>query len=667
MVSLNSVRFQRQVARLLDELEDALVARDWGEVQNFCYDVLALEPDNVDARAFLAAAKRALRNSGSDHPTRDSKSSSSSSVDLTPVSSDDLKVLINERYTLGDMIGEGARKRVYIADDSLLDRQVAFALIKTETLDPISRQRITLEAQAMGRLGSHPNIVTVFDFGEYMPDDSDGMQPYLVTELMGRGDVARLIEETTNNRPPFEDIVRVGIQASRGLDFAHSNGIVHRDVKPGNIWLTVDGIAKIGDFGLAVSRGKDRVTQAGNIVGTVTYMPPEQATGGDVTPQADLYSLGIVLYEMVCGRPPFLGYDPSSVLRQHIETPPVTPTWHNPHCPKPLEALILRMLAKEPSRRPDSAADVIKALESLNLETAKSRSNGSMSSASNPENISDESLHGAPAGVFVGREEQMDVLRAGLEGAMSGRGRFLMIEGDKGIGKSRVAQELAAYAETRNAKVLWGHGYEEGGMPSYWPWVQAIRSYVRHSETEALEREMGAGAPEIAVVVADVRQRLVGLEPPPDLNDLEQSRFRLSDAIATFLRNASDSQPLVIVLDDLQWADEPTILFLRFLVSEMANMRVLLIGTTRPSASVPDSHPLTEALVHFKRRRLLQRVLLSDLSLNEVELFIEGNYGVELSPGLIKGLYSQTRGNPQALSEVAGTLVQQASRNRGYG
>ena len=108
-------------------------------------------------------------------------------------------------------------------------------------------------------------------------------------------------------------------------------------------------------------------------------------------------------------------------------------------------------------------------------------------------------------------------------------------------------------------------------------------------------------------------------------------------------------------------------LLLRFLVSEIVNMRVLLIGTMRPGTTIPDSHPLNEALVHFKRRRLLQRVILSNLSLNEVERFVEGNYGVELSPGLIKGLHSQTHGNPQGLTDVASTLVQQASRTRGYG
>lgn len=484
---------------------------------------------------------------------------------------------------------------------------------------------------------------------------------------MGRGDVARLIEDAPSSRLPFEGVLQIGIQVCRGLDFAHSNGIVHRDVKPGNIWLTADGIAKIGDFGLAMSRDKSRVTQAGNIVGTVTYMPPEQATGGEVTPQADLYSLGVVFYEMACGRPPFVGHTPSSVIRQHIETPPVTPTWHNPRCPKPLEALILRMLDKEPSRRPDSAADVIRAIESINPDTLKSRVNRSKPDGDTGSMADKESVHGAPAGVFVAREEQMDVLRAALEGAMAGRGRFLIIDGERGIGKTRVAEEIGAYAETRGAAVLWGRTYEDKVTPSYWPWVQAVRSYVRHTEPEQLREEMGAGASEIAVVVADVRQRLVGIDPPPDLNDLEQYRFRLFDALTDFLRNASESQPLVIVLDDPQWADEPTVLLLRFLVSEVSAMRVLLIGTIRSDTDLPGSHPLSEALTPFKRRRMLQRVLLSSLTLGDVERFIEGNYGVTLSPVLIKGLYSQTKGNPQALPEVASTLVQQACRNRGYG
>ena len=142
---------------------------------------------------------------------------------------------------------------------------------------------------------------------------------------------------------------------------------MHRDLKPGNVWLTEEGTSKIGDFGLAVALDRSRLTREGMMVGTVVYMPPEQAMGGEMTPRSDLYSLGAMLYEMVTGRPPFLGDDSVAIIAQHINTPPVAPTWHNPQCPRPLDALILRLLAKDPAERPASASDVTTALEGVGL------------------------------------------------------------------------------------------------------------------------------------------------------------------------------------------------------------------------------------------------------------------------------------------------------------
>ena len=657
MTLLSSVRVQRQVVRLLGELEEAVISRRWEAVRDTSLDVLALEPQNVDAQAFLAAAKRALREVGSHDSSTGVGSNSFLAVDHSEASG----AVVNGRYVLGRMIGEGARKKVYEARDSLLDRDVAIAIVKIETLDAVSRQRITLEAQAMGRLGSHPHVVTVFDFGEYEPEGSNEPHPYMVTELMRLGDVAGMIENAPEGGLSLDDVVRVITQVCHGLDFAHANGIVHRDVKPGNIWLTKDGTAKIGDFGLAKSRNRAQVTQSGNIVGTVTYMPPEQITGGEVTPRADLYALGVVLYEMVCGRPPFMGYDTPSVVRQHLETEPVSPTWHNPRCPRPLEALILRMMAKDPKRRPRSAAEVIKALESIQSGGTPSRRNGSSSGRTKSMSVSTESLNGDFGGVFVGRGEQMDVLRAGLEGTMSGRGRFLMIEGEQGIGKSRMAHEVSVYAEERGAKVLWGTADEAGASTAYWSWAQAIRTHVQNTEAEQLKREMGDGASDIAVIVADVRQKLVGLNRPPDTDDSQQPSFRLYEAVTSFLKAASDDCPLVIVFDDVQRADDSTLALLRFIVPELSTMRVLLVGTMLASSTLPSSHPLTEILTYFKRRRLLQRVLLSELSMNELESIVRHNYGVSLSPTFIKGIYSQTKGNPLALSEVANTLLPQVS------
>ena len=391
----------------------------------------------------------------------------------------------------------------------------------------------------------------------------------------------------------MEDVVRVAIQVCLGLDFTHANGIVHRDVKPGNIWLTKDGTAKIGDFGLAKSRNRARVTQSGNIVGTVTYMPPEQIAGGEVTARSDLYALGVVLYEMVCGRPPFMGYDTPSVVRQHLETEPVSPTWHNPRCPRPLEALILRMMSKDPKRRPRSAADVIKALEGIQLGGTRSRRNGSSSGGARSMSVSTESLTGDFKGVFVGRG------RADGRSASRSRGddvRTRTVPHDRRRARYREEQNgltnWPCYAEERGAKVLWGWADEAGASTSYWAWVQAIRSHVQDTDAEQLKREMGEGASEIAVIVADVRQKLVGLEPPPDMDDPQQPSFRLYDAVTSFLKEASDECPLVIVFDDLQRADDSTLALLRFIVPELSTMRVLLVGTMLPSSTLPNSHPL---------------------------------------------------------------------------
>jgi len=516
-----SDRIQGHIERLLLEVDDAVSKLDWVEVRDRAQAILAFDPGHVDALAFITAAERALGFHEAD-AIESATPASASSMPTTFSTSDQPTAFANGRYLVKKFLGEGGKKRVYLAQDTLLDREVAFALIKTEGLDEVSRTRITREAQAMGRLGSHPHIVTVFDLGEH-----EG-QPYMVTELMEGGDVEGVIEEATDHRLPLEQAIDIAKETCRGLEFAHSRGIVHRDLKPGNVWLTGDGVAKIGDFGLAVAIDRSRLTTEGMMVGTVSYMPPEQAMGGEVTPRADMYSLGAMLYEMVTGRPPFLGDDSVAIIGQHINTPPVAPTWHNGQCPRSLEALILRLLAKDPSERPASASDVLAALDGLDL---------TVSGESSVEEA--QPLDSLAGGVFVGRQREMGELKACLEDALSGRGRLVTLVGEPGIGKTRTAQELATYAGLRSAQVLWGRCYEEQGMPPYWPWVQAIRSYVREHEPDQLRSEMGAGAADIAEVVSDVKERLPDLKPLPQLDNPEQARFRLFDSITAFLKSAS--------------------------------------------------------------------------------------------------------------------------------
>jgi eukaryotic-like serine/threonine-protein kinase len=260
---------------------------------------------------------------------------------------------VDGRYQVKKFLGEGGKKKVYLAYDTVLDRDVAFALIKIEKLDDASRMRISREAKAMGKLGDHPNVITIYDFGQ------EGEQPYVVLPLMPGGDVEGLIEKAPEHRLPIEQATKIVREVCKGLEHAHAKGIIHRDIKPGNVWLSGDGTAKVGDFGLALAVDVSRLTGEGMMVGTYYYMPPEQALGGEVTPRADLYSLGAMLYEMVTGRPPFMGDDTVAIIGQHINIPPVSPNWHRPDLPPPLAALIMRLLEKDPQKRPATAKEVL--------------------------------------------------------------------------------------------------------------------------------------------------------------------------------------------------------------------------------------------------------------------------------------------------------------------
>jgi serine/threonine protein kinase/tetratricopeptide (TPR) repeat protein len=655
-----SERIQRKIDSLLDEAESALTRNDWQAAIERAKAVLALDPDNEDARGYREAAQRgASEESGSAIPAGLSRTGAA-----PPTTADSLANLplsfASGRYTVKRFLGEGGKKKVYLAHDNTLDRDVAFALIKSESLDVAARRRILREAQAMGRLGDHPNIVPIHDLG------TEGNQPFMVLPLMQGGDTAELIEKAKDHRPPLEQVLRMSRDICEGLSFAHSKGLVHRDLKPGNVWLTESPsggttrwVAKIGDFGLALPLDQSRLTREGFMVGTVAYMPPEQAMGGEITPRADLYSLGCMLYEMVTGRPPFLGDDDIAIIGQHINTPPVAPTWHRPDCPKPLEALIMRLLAKDPAQRPESAKDVLTALEAVDATATAA----SLPSRSDSQQEQGRSLDSMSSGVFVGRHKEMNQLRAALEETLSGHGRMVTLVGEPGIGKTRTAQELATYAGLRRCQVLWGRCYDGGGAPPYWPWVQAIRQYVQEKEPEQVRKEMGSTASVVAEIVQDVKEKIPGLHPPPQLENPESSRFRLFDAIAAFLKNASRTQSIVLVLDDLHWADKPTLLLLEFVARELANSRILLVGTYR-DVELNRRHPLAVTLGDLTKDRLFERVLLRGLQKEDVAKFVEIAAGVVPPNGLVEAIFTQTEGNPLFVTEVARWLVQEGALTR---
>ena len=634
-----SERVQRRIDSLLDDAEQAIAGNDWEVVLERVRSVLALEPDNADAVFYRDAAARA----GNGTVTGE-VGITAEDVAVPAISDAEMPTSFADgRYEIRKFLGEGGKKKVYLAKDTVLDRDVAFALIKMDGLDDIGRTRVNREAQAMGRLGTHPNVVAVFDIGEH-----EG-QPWMVNELLGGGDVEEMIEDA-GGPLDLKRSLEIATDTLRGLEFAHSKGIIHRDIKPANVWLTDDGTAKVGDYGLAIATDRSRLTQEKMMVGTVSYMPPEQATGGEITPKADLYSLGAMLYEMVTGRPPFLGDNEIAIIGQHINTPPVAPQWHQPEIPSQLNSLIMRLLSKNPAERPESAADVLSSLEAIDatpreipVDTGTGKSG---------------SLDSMASGVFVGRHREMDQLKASLENALSGRGGMVTLVGEPGIGKSRTALELETYAGLRNATVLWGRCYEGTGAPPYWPWVQAIRSYVSSLEPEELRSQMGSTASVISEIVEDVTQKLPETEPPVHLDNPESARFRLFDSIATFLKNAAQAKPLVLVLDDLHWSDKPSLMLLEFVARELASSRVMLIGTYR-DMELYRRHPLTVTLGDLSREHLFERVLLRGLTREDVGRFVEIAAGVTPPTSLIDAVHTQSEGNPLFVTEIVRLFIQE--------
>jgi eukaryotic-like serine/threonine-protein kinase len=265
------------------------------------------------------------------------------------------------RYELQELVGTGGMSSVYKAHDTLLERNVALKILHDHyTTDDDFVERFKREARAVARL-SHPNIVTVIDRGQ------DGGKQFIVFEYIdGENLKERLVR---SGRLPVRDALELALQVARALAFAHEHGLVHRDVKPQNVLLNGDGRAKVTDFGIARSLDVDGVTQTGTVLGTSNYIAPEQASGGRVDQQTDVYSLGVVLYELLAGEVPFPGENFVTVALKHVNEPPPSLLDVRRDVPLRVANAVERALAKDPARRFDSmgafAAELEACLTSL--------------------------------------------------------------------------------------------------------------------------------------------------------------------------------------------------------------------------------------------------------------------------------------------------------------
>jgi len=557
--------------------------------------------------------------------------------------------LLDERYRLDAEIGRGGMGVVYRGLDTLLERPVAVKVMSAASLGTEGRARLMHEAQATAQL-NHPNIVSVHDAGE-----ADG-SPFIVMELV-EGD------SLYDRRPEgLGEIISLTRQICAALEHAHTNGIIHRDLKPENVVIAPDGTAKLTDFGLARSV-TSRLTSEGTIVGTVFYLAPELALGQEFDGRADLYALGVMLYELTTGRLPFTADDPVAVISQHLHAPVVPPRAKNDQIPPALDGLIVRLLSKDPEDRPGCAAKVLRMLDSpaiLDREAVPA------------EELS--VLERIERGRLVGREQELQEARALWNGALSGQGRMLLISGEPGIGKTRLVRELVTQAEVSGGRALVGASYAEGGTP-YAPFRQILREVLRNGSFTAIGD--GFDLPELVLadlltLAPELRSRYpfddaqgrsaVPADPSASLRagpllDPQVEQQRLFENLAIFFAGLSESAPLLLVLEDAHWADSGTLFLLRHLARHTRRQRVMIVATYR-EVELDEARPLHEVLLDLNRERLATRLKLSRLDRAQTEDLLAVLFDEEITPEFLDGIYRETEGNPFFIEEVCKALVE---------
>lgn len=270
--------------------------------------------------------------------------------------------LLADRYRLLEKVGEGGAAEVFRARDQRLDRMVAIKLLRSQyTHDESSRRRFVIEAKTAAAL-SHPNVVDIYDFGEA----PDGAMFIAMQFIQGRN-LKELLRKRGRLSPA--ETISITRQACYALSAAHSNGLIHRDVKPQNILIDKQGHAHLTDFGIVKALSGPALTQSGMTFGTAAYMSPEQATGGSITGQSDLYSLGCVMYEMLAGTPPFTGDNPAVVAYKQVWDQPRPLHELVPEVPPSLESVVMRLLNKDPGRRYPSALALASDLDGLSISS----------------------------------------------------------------------------------------------------------------------------------------------------------------------------------------------------------------------------------------------------------------------------------------------------------
>lgn len=588
------------------------------------------------------------------------------------------------RYEVLGPLGQGGMGEVYRVVDTEIGEEVALKVLRPAvTADPQSVDRFRNELRLARRI-SHPNVCRVFHLGEH-----EGTY-YITMELVPGEDLKSRIRRAGPLEPV--QVLSVARQVCEGLAEAHRSHVIHRDLKPQNVLIDQEGRVHVLDFGIARHLGSHGMTQTGVVVGTPEYMAPEQIDGTEVDERSDIYSLGIIIFEMTTGRRPFEGPSPLAIAVKHQLSQPPDPRSIIDDTPDELVRLIRRCLAKDKAHRFQTVADLlheIRCVEQALVGQPTVREPG----ASPPPADGERDL-------FVAREEELARLHSLLSEALRGRGGVAFVTGDAGTGKTALLSAFAREAErthsglvvargkcdahtgmgdpympfreilsllTGDAEALRAAGVEDGEGP------QRLRDLIPCAARSVLE-----GGPDLVGTLISgnsLVDRAVEREPGADWvgelkalvlhkrtvpadSTLQQSN--VLEQITRVLQGVARERPLLLLIDDLQWADSGSIDSIFHLARRMSGSRILLLGAFRPAEVAlgrsGQRHPL-EPLVNELRRDFGD--LLVELDRPEDRRFLDAfldSRQNRFSQAFRETLFRHTKGHPLFTVELLRTM-----------
>ncbi|PIQ29109.1 hypothetical protein COW36_18050 [bacterium (Candidatus Blackallbacteria) CG17_big_fil_post_rev_8_21_14_2_50_48_46] len=530
--------------------------------------------------------------------------------------------MIANRYQDLGLLGEGGMGLVYRVRDSLSQRESALKILSRKIASEDAFLQFKQEFWYMSRL-NHPHIIHVYEYG--MLEDQS---PYFTMELVPGQELSEL------SRIDAILAYKVLIQAAKALGFIHSRLLVHSDIKPENLRIKPDGTLKLMDFGLMQPLGN---RSNGQLTGTVAYMPPEVPQCGVINESSDIYSLGVVAYELLAGVQPFIGTTILEVLKAHIHSEPAPLKTFRPDLPDELLRIVTRMMAREQEDRYRNTAELLADLAAASgLPEARE---------SEEERSSYLSSH-----VLVGRDQELASLKQAQEKVNQGLSQAVFVSAPAGVGKSRLIEEFKIHSQLAEIPFVQGICNEQG-MSAYEPVVHALEQILPHTPPVSLAR--------YGPILAHLLPRLVeqGMPPMPDFDPRNQ-KITLFETVVAWLSEVAAQKKLkslVLFIDDLHWSDLASIDLLNFLIRELGESRVMVLGSFRDDELPPNS-PLWQTI----EEQAAQQLVLSSFTPTHVAELIEKMLrDVKYQPDFIPYFYGATSGNAFFIREMLRYLLEE--------